>query len=97
MASASDCALERLGGTGVLDANGTAALTVTDEDGLDVSENQAWDHDWSETTVAVGPERAGASDAAALRQRVRDVARARLARPGPDAFLAELVAAESDY
>jgi hypothetical protein len=32
-----------------------------------------------------------------VRQRVRTFARARLARPGPDAFLAELLAAESDY
>jgi hypothetical protein len=33
----------------------------------------------------------------AIRQRVRAFARARLARPGSDAFLAEIVAAESDY
>jgi hypothetical protein len=31
------------------------------------------------------------------RQRVRDFARARLAAPPGDAFLAEILAAESDY
>ncbi|MBJ7338995.1 hypothetical protein [Mycolicibacterium sp.] len=90
----------KLSGTGALDANGAAAVTVVDGDGREVSENQAWDHDWSATSVAIGPERAVTADssaAAELRQRVRDVARARLAQPGPDAFLAELVAAESDY
>jgi hypothetical protein len=89
-----------VGGSGVLDGNGTAALTMMGEDGLQLTENQAWDHDWSATSVAVGPDRAFAADfteAAALRQRIRDFARARLANPGPDAFLAEIVAAESDY
>jgi hypothetical protein len=47
--------------------------------------------------VTVGPDRPGTAEAAALRQRVRDVARLRLDRPGPDAFLAEILAAESDY
>ncbi|MCW2511112.1 MAG: hypothetical protein JWR11_154 [Mycobacterium sp.] len=86
-------------GTGVLDANGAAALTLTGADGRELTENQAWDHDWSATTVSVGPHRTGvdSTEATALRQRIREFARARLAHPGPDAFLAEIVAAESDY
>jgi len=31
------------------------------------------------------------------RERVRDFARSRLAQPGADAFLAEILAAEADY
>jgi hypothetical protein len=82
---------------GVLDANGTAALPVVNERGDEITEIQAWDHGWSTATVSVGPDRTGTAEAAALRQRVRDFARVRLARPGPDAFLAEILAAESDY
>ncbi len=84
---------------GRLDVNGTAALTLVDGDGRELTETRAWDHDWSTTTVSVGRERAGTDTvaAAALRRRMREFARARLAHPGPDAFLAEVVAAESDY
>jgi hypothetical protein len=83
--------------TGVLDANGTAALTLLSGDGGELTENKAWDHDWSTTTVTIGPDRVDTVEAAALRQRLRAFVRARLAHPGPDAFLAEIVAAESDY
>ncbi|KAA0096121.1 hypothetical protein CIW49_21640 [Mycolicibacterium sp. P1-18] len=83
--------------TGVLDADGGSALPLTNERGDEITEMQAWDHGWSTATVTVGPDRPGAADAALLRQRVRDFARARLTRPGPDAFLAEILAAESDY
>lgn len=86
--------------TGVLDANGTAALALLASDGRPLEEIQAWDHDWSKTSVAVGPRAIGASDpdaARAIRQRVRAFAMARLTDPGPDAYLAEVVAAESDY
>jgi len=86
-----------VGAAGVLDDDGTAALGLADEFGVAVTELRAWDHDWSGATVTVGPGRPIPDDAADLRQRVRDVARARLARPGPDAFLAEILAAESDY
>jgi hypothetical protein len=82
---------------GVLDANGTAAMPLLGDDGHELTENQAWNHDWSRTTVATGPDRTPDAEAAALRHRIRDYARARLSRPGPDAFLAEIVAAESDY
>jgi hypothetical protein len=83
--------------TGVLDVDGTAALPLFTNGDRALTENQAWDHDWSTTVVTIGPERPVVADAAILRQRVRDVARARLSAPGPDAFLAEIVAAESDY
>lgn len=83
--------------TGVLDRNGTAALPLVNTDGDELTEIQAWDHGWSTTTVTVGPGRPDTAEAAALRDRIRDFARTRLAQPGPDAFLAEIVAAESDY
>jgi hypothetical protein len=89
-----------LHGAGVLDANGTAALALVGEEGRELTEIRAWDHDWSNTSVVVGADGHRTVDpvaAAALRQRIRDFARARLAVPGPDAFLTEIVAAESDY
>lgn len=76
---------------GVLDANGTTALALT------ITENEAWDHEWSTTAVTIGPDRTPTAEAAALRERIRAFARTRLAHPGPDAFLAEIVAAEADY
>lgn len=82
---------------GILDRNGTAALPLVNEDGDALTEIQAWDHGWSTTTVTVGPGRPDTAEAAALRARIRDFARSRLAQPGPDAFLAEILAAESDY
>ena len=82
---------------GVLDARGTVAMALLGAGDLPLTETQAWDHDWSATAVAIGPNGTDSIAAQALRQRVRDVARARLARPGPDAFLAEVVAAEFDY
>jgi hypothetical protein len=81
--------------TGVLDANGTAALIPAGRDATPLTENQAWDHDWSATAVAVGADVPG--ETPEVRQRVRALARARLADPGADAFLAEIVAAEADY
>ncbi|MBI3692931.1 MAG: hypothetical protein HY239_20290, partial [Mycolicibacterium aromaticivorans] len=53
-----------------------------------------WDQDWSATAVTVGIE---VAEAPGARERVRRFARQRLAQPGPDAFLAETLAAESDY
>ena len=86
-----------VGAAGILDATGTAVLPLVDQRDDEITELQAWDHGWSTATVTVGADRPVPAEAAALRQRVRDVARARLARPGPDAFLAEVLAAESDY
>jgi hypothetical protein len=80
------------GAVGALSSDGRATLTLDS-----MTEDQAWGHDWSATTVSVGADVTERDDAAGTRDRVRDFARARLARPGDDAFLAEVLAAESDY
>jgi hypothetical protein len=77
---------------GRLASDGRATLTLDE-----MTEDQAWGHDWSTTTVTVGVEVAAPDDASLTRDRVRGFARARLARPGADAFLAEILASESDY
>jgi hypothetical protein len=86
-----------LSGTGVLDAAGRATLALIGAEDLSVTETQAWDHDWPATTVTVGADVDDSVEAADTRERIRAFAWARLARPGPDAFLAEILAAESDY
>jgi hypothetical protein len=48
-------------------------------------------------TVTIGADIDDSVEAAQMRQRLRDFARGRLARPAGDAFLAEVLAAESDY
>lgn len=82
---------------GVLDANATAVVELLGPGGQPLTESEAWNHDWSTTVVSVGADVPAAGDAAALRRRIRDYARGRLAHPGPDAFLAEIIAAEADY
>ncbi len=87
-------------GSGVLDAAGRAVLTLRGPDGRLLTETEAWNQDWSRATVRVGA--GGVVESAAARDRVRRLARARLARArlaaaGADAFLAETLAAESDY
>lgn len=77
-----------IAGGGTLDVDGTATVP------LPVTETQAWGHDWTDTTVTVG---ARSGEPEAVRDRVRRYVRARLAAPGPDAFLAEILAAEADY
>jgi hypothetical protein len=87
-----------LSGAGVLDADGRATLPLVGAQQQPVTETQAWDHDWPGTAVVVGADTGDSADlAAAVRQRIRSFARGRLARPAPDAFLAEILAAESDY
>lgn len=81
-------------GTGVLDAAGAAALPLLADDGVPVTETGAWDRDWRDATVTIG---ADVGEDRAVRDRVRVFARARLQSPGADAFLAEVLAAESDY
>jgi hypothetical protein len=61
---------------------------------LPVTESAAWDHDWRSTAVTVG---ADVRESPQTRERIREFARARLRGPGRDAFLAEVLAAESDY
>jgi hypothetical protein len=81
-------------GSGTMDAEGSATLPLVDSQRRGVTESAAWDHDWSVTSVIVGAE---VSEARETRERVRRWARARLDRPPNDAFLAEVLAAESDY
>jgi hypothetical protein len=82
-----------LGGDGVLDAGGVAEFTLVGGQ-EPVTESTAWGHDWQSTTVTIG---AGIEESAPTRERVREFARARLRVPAADAFLAEVLAAESDY
>lgn len=82
------------GGEGVLGADGRAAFPVVDADQQAVSETAAWGHDWRTTTVAIG---ADVAESAHTRDRIRSFARSRLASPAADAYLAEILAAESDY
>lgn len=84
-----------LRGEGVLDDRGQASFPLIDtQHRRPVTESAAWNHDWQATTVTVG---ADVEESAQTRQQVRDFARARLAAPAGDAFLAEILAAESDY
>ena len=84
-------------GAGVLDATGTATLPLFGAADRPLTEAQAWAHDWSDAAAAVGADVAVSADAESTRRSVREYARARLAEPGDGAFLAELLAAESDY
>jgi len=80
--------------TGTLDENGRAALPLVGGDARPVTAREAWDADWSGTAVTVGVE---VEEASQVRDRVRQFARERLTTPRPDAYLAEILAAESDY
>ncbi|RAV09328.1 hypothetical protein DQP55_17625 [Mycolicibacterium sp. GF69] len=84
----------RIGATGTLGADGRASLPLVDTDGTSIPETVAWNHDWQEIRVLVG---ADVEESVQTRDRVRAYARSRLLRPGADAFLAEILAAESDY
>ena len=81
-------------GAGTLDASGAATIALLDEDRAPLTETVAWGRDWRDTAVTLG---ADIGESPQVRQRVRTLARSRLARPAPDAFLAEILAAESDY
>jgi hypothetical protein len=81
-------------GEGFLDRAGRATFSLVDAQRRPLTESAAWNHDWQTTTVTVG---ADVIESAHTRDRVRDFARARLAVPAADAFLAEILAAESDY
>lgn len=80
-------------GTGVLDGAGAATIGLFDGD-RPLTADAAWDHDWSDASVTVG---ADVAEARQTRDRVRAFARARLATPGEDAFLAERLATDADY
>jgi hypothetical protein len=82
-------------GAGVLDERGRARFPLLDSQEQPVSETAAWNHDWQVFTMTVGA--ADVEESPRTRDRVRDFARERLAAPDGDAFLAEILAAESDY
>jgi hypothetical protein len=84
-------------GEGVLDADGVAAFPLVDAQQQPVTESAAWDHDWRPTAVTVGADLKESVESPQTRERIRDFARARLRAPADDAFLAEVLAAESDY
>lgn len=83
-----------LSGAAVLDDRGQARFGLIDDQRQPVAESTAWNHDWESTEVTVG---ADVDESPETRLRVRDFARARLAAPAGDAYLAEILAAESDY
>ena len=85
---------DTVSGAGVLDAEGRASFPLVDAQHQPLTEAAAWDHDWRTIVVTVG---ADVEESPQTRERIRDFARARLAEPGSDAFLAEILAAESDY
>jgi hypothetical protein len=83
-----------ISGAGTLDLSGAATVPLFDENRSPATEASAWNQDWRSTSVTIGvPLR----ESREVRQRVRAVARTRLSTPGDDAFLAEILAAESDY
>lgn len=83
-----------VGGAGTLDGSGTASVPLVDAERAPLTESVAWGRDWDQTAVTVGVE---VAEPAQLRERVRSYARRRLELRGPDTFLAEILAAESDY
>lgn len=80
-------------GSGALNAAGRASVPLG-TDAVAMTETAAWNHDWRSATATVG---VAVDESPDTRQRVRELARTRLARPGDDAYLAEILAAESDY
>ena len=86
-----------ISGSGALDADGDAIVPLVDDRQGPVTESTAWGHDWSATSVLIGAEVPEATETREIRERVRRWARARLDRPPTDAFLAEVLAADSDY
>jgi hypothetical protein len=86
-----------IGGAGILDADGAANFQLVDEDQQPITETIAWDHDWRNTQVTIGAALADTVESPDTRQRIRAFARARLNQTASGAFLAEILAAESDY
>lgn len=86
-----------ISGVGVLDDDGQATFPLMDTQQQRITEMAAWDHDWRTVAVTVGADLKDSVESPQTRQRIREFARARLAEPAGDAFLAEILAAESDY
>jgi hypothetical protein len=82
-----------IAGAAELDDRGSAAISL--RSGADApSESDLWAHDWSSTELVVG---VPVAESVTTRERARAFVRGRLAAPPADAFLAEILAAESDY
>lgn len=81
-------------GAGALEADGRAILPMLDAAQRPMTEAAAWNHNWPATSVVVGAE---VDESPETRERVRRWVRARLDHPPRDAFLAEILAAESVY
>jgi hypothetical protein len=79
------------GGTGALNGDGRAVVPIP------MTETEAWNQDWSSADIRVGVDVANTDEDAQVRARVRALARTRLTAPTDDAFLAEILAAESEY
>lgn len=86
-----------IAGAGTLDAAGRATLPLADARRATLTESGAWNHDWSAVSVLVGAAVSAGAETPETRERVRRWARARLALPPHDAFLAEILASESAY
>jgi hypothetical protein len=84
-------------GDGVLEADGRATLPLVDAERRPLTESAAWNHDWTTTTIIVGADAVESQETPQARERVRRWARARLDARPDDAFLAEILAAESAY
>lgn len=83
-----------VGGSGALDAGGRATVPLLDAQRQALTESAAWNQDWPATSVVVG---APVGEPREVRERIRRWVRTRLDQPPPDAFLAEILAAESSY
>lgn len=83
-----------VGGAGTLQADGRATLPMVDAQQLPITEPAAWNHDWPATSVVIG---ADLAESRQTRDRIRSWVRARLEQSPDDAFLAEILAAESAY
>ncbi|CAM3205079.1 hypothetical protein BST27_26620 [Mycobacterium intermedium] len=79
---------------GSLSPDGRARLPMVDAEQQPMTESAAWNHDWPSTSVVIG---ADVEESRETRDRVRNWVRARLDHPPQDAFLAEILAAESAY
>lgn len=82
---------------GHLDVAGRAILPLADGQQQPMTESAAWNHDWRTTEVTIGANLKDSMESSDTRERVRHFARVRLERPPGDAFLAEVLAGESDY
>ncbi|OBK20643.1 hypothetical protein A5634_12255 [Mycobacterium asiaticum] len=81
-------------GAAALDAAGRATVPLVDAQQRALPETVAWNHDWPATSVVVG---ADVTEQREVRERIRRWVQTRLDQSPPDAFLAEILAAESAY